>query len=1278
MRRIPRIVLLLSTGIAALSPVFLRSEAFAASTKTFSTDTEFSFFQKDNVVVTGSGEAASLSMENRWTEFVIPGPSARYYAAAAASPSAGAVFLHGGRNSANPSGLNDFWLYNPSEIKWTQRSAAASPSARYAHTAVAVGAAAFLVFGGLDGESFLGDTHIYDVSANSWQRLFLSVEPSSRAHCASAFDAARNRVYIFGGQSEGGVTRGDLWYYDVASQQWNYVAQVSTPTARSGSAMVYDPSADTLILFGGANSAGAKLDDTWHYSYGASSWTLMPPPATRPVSRQYHGFVMDDFLNRAVLFGGQIDGAPYVSGEIWAYSLRANQWGSAAPLDASPAARYGAAMAYCGYNLLFGGAGPESPGNDTWKYVTASSGSFVSNVISEFTPTGIRWLTLDISPPPAPSGTVRDFQISASSDNVSWSDFAGPGGDPNQFFIYNGSPMDIDLSYWRNKPNIKIKCRMSSERPPVSPLVDEIILVYNRPPYAPVSSYPVSGKRVGSTSPYFTWSRPDDPDGDTVDVYEMQVSSLSGFSPVFFSSAGIAGAGFSAVTSTPGAVLVEGDWYWRVRASDGRHYGLWSTAYDFRVDTTPPAAVADFSAARGNVNGAIFLSLKVSGDDVTVGNLADAACIVRYSSKPVITEDDWNAATGSKTVVITNMPAGASLNIDITGLADASTYYFNARLRDGALNIGPMSAVSPSAATNRPPLAALSASPTGTVSGDVSVSWTSSDPENDDYTHRIFASSDGASSFATELTAAALPKSTTYYILNTRRLRNGVYSLMVAVVDEPFGLSSATVSGEFAVSNANESPTVTVSSPSAGDVLAGIRRFQWNIGDANLADKHSSEIRISSDGGTSYGRVWASSTDYFDLDTRLLPNGIFYAARIVVTDDGDPPLSGASPPRSFVINNSNLPPGAFVLLSPADKKYRSALGFYFEWEPAVDPNPEDAVTYRLEYSTSSNFSAAVVADGIVASSLPVSASDIIPETTYYWRVSARDPFGATTFCGRPFEFYALNRFGAATDDNRLTVRARKGLPAEAFVFVAGRDPSTVEAAIAANLKTVGDPFTKALAEAEIYKIGFFDANMNELTPAGEVELEVTYDYSSATDGSGHSSAGGAFAAPRRARLSDSILSVEKNARIALLDETSSKWILARDLPSVGDGRLRSVLYGVGYISVMAALDPAYGLMSPANYPNPFDPVKEKTKIVYTLSVETDVEINIYTLTGDLVIRRKYSAGSNGAMSQSSGYVNEILWDGKNDEGMIVASGVYILEITAGGQKRRKKLAVIKR
>ena len=77
----------------------------------------------------------------------------------------------------------------------------------------------------------------------------------------------------------------------------------------------------------------------------------------------------------------------------------------------------------------------------------------------------------------------------------------------------------------------------------------------------------------------------------------------------------------------------------------------------------------------------------------------------------------------------------------------------------------------------------------------------------------------------------------------------------------------------------------------------------------------------------------------------------------------------------------------------------------------------------------------------------------------------------------------------------------------------------------------------------------------------------------------------------------------------------------------------------------------YDLFS--NYPNPFNP---STTISYALPVESDIKITIYDLTGSIV--KSFILNT-----QSAGYKN-VLWDGKNNYGESVSSGVYIYTIKA--------------
>ena len=91
----------------------------------------------------------------------------------------------------------------------------------------------------------------------------------------------------------------------------------------------------------------------------------------------------------------------------------------------------------------------------------------------------------------------------------------------------------------------------------------------------------------------------------------------------------------------------------------------------------------------------------------------------------------------------------------------------------------------------------------------------------------------------------------------------------------------------------------------------------------------------------------------------------------------------------------------------------------------------------------------------------------------------------------------------------------------------------------------------------------------------------------------------------------------------------------------------------------------------ANYPNPFNP---ETWIPYQLAEDTEITIRIYNTAGHVV--RTLFAGT-----QATGYYlnrsKAAYWNGKNEFGEHVASGVYIYELTTPTFKQTKRLVVVK-
>ena len=85
-----------------------------------------------------------------------------------------------------------------------------------------------------------------------------------------------------------------------------------------------------------------------------------------------------------------------------------------------------------------------------------------------------------------------------------------------------------------------------------------------------------------------------------------------------------------------------------------------------------------------------------------------------------------------------------------------------------------------------------------------------------------------------------------------------------------------------------------------------------------------------------------------------------------------------------------------------------------------------------------------------------------------------------------------------------------------------------------------------------------------------------------------------------------------------------------------------------------------------NYPNPFNPA---TTIKCSLAVPSNLQINIYNIKGQKVksLLNEYRPAGE----------HSIVWNGKNDNGNDVGSGVYFYRMEAEGYMVTKKMVILK-
>jgi hypothetical protein len=128
------------------------------------------------------------------------------------------------------------------------------------------------------------------------------------------------------------------------------------------------------------------------------------------------------------------------------------------------------------------------------------------------------------------------------------------------------------------------------------------------------------------------------------------------------------------------------------------------------------------------------------------------------------------------------------------------------------------------------------------------------------------------------------------------------------------------------------------------------------------------------------------------------------------------------------------------------------------------------------------------------------------------------------------------------------------------------------------------------------------------------------------------------------------------------------------LPDDSSTQRRFVLTAKGFYETIGKEDRSYpeveqiprALEVSQNSPNPFNP---NTTISYSLPQEMDVKLEIYNILGQRV---RVLVDEH----QEAGY-KTIIWDGKDDDGREVSSGIYFYRIKASDFVRARKMVLLK-
>jgi len=294
------------------------------------------------------------------------GPSPRSGHAMAYDPVRDRVVLVGGTDGARHE-IFDTWEWDGR--RWAPiELAGALPSPRTGHTlAFHAGSRRVVLFGGSHDDTRLGDTWTWN--GQRWMAASpATVEmPPARAYHGMAYDAARDRIVVFGGFNPQvpGRKLGDTWEWD--GRSWTRaLPATAAPPPRATPAMVFDARRGRAVLVGGGDDRD-EADGTWEHD--GTRWSLVPAAGYTPRARTGHAVAYDAARGQVVLFGGFSWSAPVPAlGDTWLWD--GHTWsGVQSP---GPPRRHRHAMAYDparGRVVLFGGTDDRGDVlQDTWEW----------------------------------------------------------------------------------------------------------------------------------------------------------------------------------------------------------------------------------------------------------------------------------------------------------------------------------------------------------------------------------------------------------------------------------------------------------------------------------------------------------------------------------------------------------------------------------------------------------------------------------------------------------------------------------------------------------------------------------------------------------------------------------------------------------------------------------------------------------------------------------------------------------------------------------------------
>jgi Bacterial Ig-like domain (group 3) len=121
--------------------------------------------------------------------------------------------------------------------------------------------------------------------APAWLHLAVPAAPSWGINIASGYDLDTRQVLLFGGETTpgqlGDFDSNQTWVWSYAASSWVLQHPSTSPPAREGASLAFDAATHQMLLYGGSDDeTGLYRHDTWQWD--GSTWRRIPTSSSPP------------------------------------------------------------------------------------------------------------------------------------------------------------------------------------------------------------------------------------------------------------------------------------------------------------------------------------------------------------------------------------------------------------------------------------------------------------------------------------------------------------------------------------------------------------------------------------------------------------------------------------------------------------------------------------------------------------------------------------------------------------------------------------------------------------------------------------------------------------------------------------------------------------------------------------------------------------------------------------------------------------------------------------